>query len=89
MSKLTAYVDRKNAFGKLFNSKYKQLSIQNADDRKSIAQSLDSELSPENLTCDGELSASQVRTKYTALMGAAKELIALDPSVQNYMYEFA
>ena len=87
MSKLTAYVDRKNAFAKLFGSK--QLSIQNADDRKSIAQSLDSDLSPENLTCDGELSASQVNANYKALMGAVKELIALDPSVKNYMYEVA
>lgn len=87
MSYLTAYVDRKNAFANLFGSK--QLSIQNADDRKEIAQSLDSDLSPENLTCDGELSEKQVRAKYRTLKRALKELIALDPASCQFMYECA
>jgi hypothetical protein len=30
-------------------------------------QGVECDLSPENLTCDGELSAAQVRTRYTAL----------------------
>jgi len=44
-------------------------------------------LSPENLTCDGELSASQVRARYKALTKAAAELQKIDPSVT--FYEFA
>jgi hypothetical protein len=82
---LTAYVDRKNAFAKIFGSR--QLSLQNAADRQSIADSIDSDLSPENLTCDGELSRSQVQARYKALTKAAKELQKLDPSVK--FYEFA
>ncbi len=81
---LTAYVDRKNAFAKIFGSR--QLSLQNAADRQSIADSIDSDLSPENLTCDGELSRSKVKARFAALSAAAKELIKLDPSVR--MFEF-
>ena len=82
---LTTYVDRKNAFAKIFGSR--QLSLQNAADRQAIADSIDADLSPENLTCDGELSRSQVQARYKTLTQAAKELRKLDPSVK--FYEFA
>ena len=86
MSKLTSYVDRKNAFGLLFNSKFRQLSLQNAADRQSIANSIDAELSPENLTCDGELSAAQVRARRAVLVAVAKELLKFDPTVKFYEF---
>jgi hypothetical protein len=82
MSALTAYVDRKNAFAKIFGRR--QLSIQKAADRQAIASMLDSDLSPENLSCDGELSASAVRSRYTQLTKAVKELQKLDPTVKFY-----
>ena len=85
VSALTTYVDRKNAFAKIFGSR--QLSLQNAADRQAIADSIDADLSPENLTCDGELSRSQVQARYKTLTQAAKELRKLDPSVK--FYEFA
>jgi hypothetical protein len=40
------------------------LSLLNAQDRQAIANSIDSELSPENLTCDGELRGAQVQQKF-------------------------
>ena len=85
MSALNTYLDRKNSFAKMFGQK--TLSLQVAADRQRIADSIDSDLSPENLTCDGELSRSQVQTRYRALTAAAKELKQLDPSVK--FYEFA
>lgn len=85
MSALTSYLDRKNSFAKIFGNK--ELSLQNASDRKRIAESIDSDLSPENLTCDGELPRSQVQARYKQLTTAAKELIKLDPSVAQYIYE--
>ena len=85
MSALNTYLDRKNAFAKMFGQK--ALSLQVAADRQRIADSIDADLSPENLTCDGELSRSQVQTRYRALTAAAKELQKLDPSVK--FYEFA
>ena len=84
MSALNTYLDRKNAFAKLFGQR--ALSLQVAADRQRIANSIDADMSPENLTCDGELSRSQVQTRYRALMAAAKELKQLDPAVKFYEY---
>jgi len=85
MSALTAYLDRKNSFAKIFGQK--ELSLQVAADRQRIADSIDSDLSPENLTCDGELPRSQVQARFKQLTAAATELKRLDPSVK--FYEFA
>ena len=76
---LEQYVQTKNDWRKLFNKP--PLSLDNAADRQKIAQELDSSLSPENLTCDGELPRAQVEKKYRILTKCAAELKALDPSV--------
>jgi hypothetical protein len=78
VSELTSFVDRKNAFS--FGGKL--LSLQSASDRQTIAEMIDSELSPENLSCDGELSHSEVSRRYQVLSCAGKQLQALDPSVK-------
>ena len=78
------YVERKNSFAKLFGTK--PLSLLIAEDRQRIADSIDGELSPENLTCDGELSRSQVQARYQFLTRAARELQSIDPSVTFYEY---
>ena len=82
MRSLRAYVDQKNAWNAIF--KGRQLDIDNAADRQRIASMIDSDLSPENLTCDGELSRSAVNAKYRQLQAAAKELLKLDSSVKIY-----
>jgi len=84
VSALTAYVDQKNRWNAIFGGK--QLSIQNAEDRQKIANSIDSDLSPENLTCDGELPRAEVARRYKALREAAAQLTALDTSVKFYEY---
>ena len=84
MSALNTYLDRKNAFAKMFGQRV--LSLQESADRQRIADSIDADMSPENLTCDGELSRSQVQARYKALMAAAKELKKLDSSVKFYEY---
>jgi hypothetical protein len=48
---------------------------------------IDAALSPENLTCDGELPRAEVNRRYKELMTAAKQLKKLDPSVKFYEYE--
>jgi len=87
MQNLKAYVEARNSWAKIFGGQ--QLSLQSAADRKRIAQMIDADLSPENLTCDGELPASQVRARHASLTKVALELIKLDPSVAKFMYEFA
>ena len=79
MKQLQAYVDSKNKWNAIFGSK--QYDLKSAADRKQLAECIDSELSPENLTCDGELSASQVRARYRSLITVANELQAFDPNV--------
>lgn len=82
MRSLRAYVDQKNAWNAIF--KGRQLDIDNAADRQRIASMIDSDLSPENLTCDGELSRSAVNAKYRQLQAAARDLLKLDSSVKIY-----
>jgi hypothetical protein len=55
-------------------------------DNQRIAEMIDGDLSPENLTCDGELPRSQVNARYRELTGAAEELRRLDPTVKFYEF---
>lgn len=84
MSALKNYVDHRNAFRKLFKQPLLSLSI--AADRQTIADLIDGDLSPENLTCDGELSRSAVQTKYNKLISAARQLKKVDPAVTFYEF---
>ncbi len=81
---LEQYVEQKNSWGKLFGNK--PLSLLNAADRQKIADSIDADLSPENLTCDGELPRSQVQARYRMLTRCAEELRSIDPSVTFYEF---
>ena len=78
------YVEQKNSWGKIFGSK--PLSLLNAKDRQKIADSLDADLSPENLTCDGEVRGSALQQKYRYLTRCAQELQSIDPAVKFYEF---
>jgi len=84
MKDLIQYVAQKNKWNAIF--KGVQYSLNSPADRQAIADCLDCDLSPENLTCDGELPRDMVITRKRLLDNAAKQLIALDPSIK--MYEF-
>jgi hypothetical protein len=84
MKNLLEFVKQRNAFNKMFGSKPLDLTV--AADRQRVADIIDSALSPENLTCDGELSAAQVRSRYKELTRVAAELKALDPKINFYEY---
>jgi len=85
MKALKNFVDQKNRWNSFF--KGTQYSLNTAKDRQALADMIDSALSPENLTCDGELSRTEVNRRYKELMTAAKQLKKLDPSVTFYEYE--
>jgi len=80
MQALNKYVEDKNTWQILFSGA-KLLTLDTASGRKAIAEQLDSDLSPENLHCDGEISQAQAMKKYRALSKAAEQLIKLDPTV--------
>ena len=76
------YVDQKNQWAGMFGGK--KLSLLNKQDRQRIADMLDADLSPENLSCDGELPRAEVQRRYNFLTKAAKELKSIDPAVEIY-----
>jgi hypothetical protein len=84
ISTLEHFVEQENRMADLFGNK--QLSLLNAQDRQRIADMIDASLSPENLTCDGELSRGQVQQKYRYLTRCAEELLSIDPSVTFYEF---
>ena len=87
MKALQTFIDQKNHWNSFF--KGEQYEIKTAQGRKRVAEMIDASLSPENLTCDGELPRTEVNRRYKELTTAAKQLIQLDPSVAQFMYEFA
>ena len=54
--------------------------------RIAIFDQVDNDLSPENITWDGERPASEVRKAAAFLKKVMQELIALDPSLRNRPY---
>ena len=85
MKALQAYIDQRNKWNAIF--KGPQYEIKTAQGRQRVAQSIDADLSPENLTCDGELSRAQVQKRYKELTAAAQELNKLDPVAAKAIYE--
>ena len=85
MKALQNFIDQKNHWNSFF--KGEQYEIQTAKGRQRVADMIDSALSPENLTCDGELSHTEVQARYKQLITAAKQLVELDPTTALVIYE--
>ena len=90
MRALTTFIDNKNRYAALFRGQRTETlyEVQTAAGRKRVAEMIDSDLSPENLSCDGELPRAVVNRRYRELTAAAKDLIRLDPAMAQHMYEF-
>ncbi len=88
MKALQTWVDQQNRWNSLFGGKVAIYELQTAAGRKKVAEAIDSALSPENLTCDGELPRTEVNRRYRELTAAARDLVKLDPTMSQYMYEF-
>ena len=84
MRALDKFIEQKNHWNSFFQGE--QYEIATAAGRQRVADMIDSALSPENLTCDGELPRSEVQRRYRELMTAAKQLRKLDPAVTFYEY---
>ena len=73
MKNLQAYIDQKNTWSKFFNSPPITFPLTQAQ-VDSLASSLDADLSPENLHCDGEISQAEAQRKYNYYGRVIKEL---------------
>ena len=62
MKNLEAYIEQKNAWNKIFSIKAINFPLSQANANE-LMNMVASELSPENLHCDGEASPNQVRNK--------------------------
>ena len=80
ISTLEHFVEQKNSWNKIFGKA--PLSLLKKEDRQEIADCIDSELSPENLHCDGEISHAEAMRKYKYLNRCAQELLSIDKNVQ-------
>ena len=88
MKALNALIKQENDWSSMFNSKFAVYEVATAHGRERVAKMIDAKLSPENLSCDGELPRAEVNRRYRALTSAAQDLLKLDPSMAQFMYEF-
>ena len=84
MTGLKQYVIDKNQMNWISNSPMIDLTF--AVDRQKVADMLEADMSPENISCDGKLTRARVRERYRHYTRAIRELKALDPSVKFYEY---
>lgn len=85
MKALQTFIAQKNHWNSFFNGE--QYEIKTAAGRQRVADMIDASLSPENLTCDGELPRAEVNRRYKELVTAARQLKKLDPAVTFYEWE--
>jgi hypothetical protein len=86
MKELNEFVARENQWSSLFKG-HTLVEIKTAAGRQRVADRIDCALSPENISCDGELPRAEVQRRYRFLNKCAAQLLALDPNVK--FYEFA
>lgn len=77
MQHLSGYIAQRNLWADLF--KRPKLDADNLTPRQmqDLLSSIEVDLSPENLTCDGELRGAALRQKERMLNGAMRDLLAL------------
>ena len=83
MKELNEFVARENKWAQIFGN---TVEIRTAKGRKDVAGRIDCALSPENLSCDGEISAAEANRKFRFLTKAAEQLMKIDPSVEIHEY---
>jgi hypothetical protein len=72
---LDQFIAQTNSWNAIFGSKEYSYPLSQSDVDE-LASRIDSQLSPENLHCDGEASPQHVRVTYKRLTTAARELQA-------------
>jgi hypothetical protein len=71
---LQQVIDHANFTATIFGGTVYDINALTQADVDQLCDKINSQLSPENLTCDGELSRAQVQARFNQLTGAVKEL---------------
>ena len=82
-STIEKYVQQKNEWNSIFGKM--PLTLNTTSDRQRIADMLESDLSPENMSCDGEIRGQALQQKFRFLSRAAEELLSID---RNLVLEY-
>lgn len=77
MSHLDNYLMQRNFMAGIVGGRIYDANNLSEIDIDCLLQDLDNDLSPENLTCDGELRGLGLMHKKSVLEGAMKELLAM------------
>ena len=72
---LTQYIEQKNFIRSLFNQSEIDPANISPKEARELLDSLEGDLSPENLCCDGELRGAPLRAKTKMLTEAKKALL--------------
>lgn len=73
-SNLENYLDSKNLWRNMKGEPDLKTDNLTPEDFESLFDSIENDLSPENLHCDGEISNAEANRKYKFLMSVNKEL---------------
>lgn len=74
MLHLKKYIDQKNVWRRFSGKPEMRIEEINLKEANDLFRSLAADLSPENLTCDGELRGRALQEKSAMLKGAVKDL---------------
>ena len=74
IKQLEAFIADENWINNLFSKPLIDINAIDAELAQNMFDSIDGKLSPENLHCDGEITAAQARKKAKVLLGAAAQL---------------
>ena len=77
MKHLNKYLDQMNFARKMFNQPLLVATSLTTADVETITARINSDYSPENLTCDGELSRTEVQARLQLLGGTVRDLESL------------
>lgn len=83
-SNLAQFINERKAHNRIFGGRDYDVNNLSASDMKELADQLGCELSPENLSCDGEAPAHHVRVRGDFLRKAAAELVSIGGPVAQY-----
>ena len=82
MSALQEFINQKNRWYTLIGEE--EFEVATARGRQRVGDQINHDLSPENLSCDGELSRNEVVARYRTLIDAAYEMVKIDRRVIIY-----
>ena len=78
ISTLESYIAQKNQWRSVFG--HNPLNLMR--DAQKIADEINCDMSPENISCDGEISISKIRARRSHLDRVARQFLSVHPNIE-------